>query len=319
MTFTLSNKKMNDIPLVSIITITYNRCDLIHRCIESIQKQTYQNYEHIIVDGNSTDDTENVVKSYKDPHIRYKKLDTRGPEIQMREGSKMAQGKYVTFLDDDDEYLPEKINKQVQFFESLSEDYGLIYCWMTFYDIGTGRIVYEHKNTLRGDVADVSLEMPRVCGTPTLMVRKDVFESVGGTFNDSIGFLMSDWEMAARICQITKVDYIPESLVRVYVNHSKERLSKTNSKARGGIVYHNHFLSYFRVNFERSPQYAKYHYYELAKCYLELGDKKKAWQYIVRFYFKPWFYYPKISRRDVLNTMWKLIKVIFKKDNSAEC
>ena len=52
-------------PLVSIITNTLNRAALIHRCIESIQKQTYQNYEHIIVDGASDDNTEEVVKSYK--------------------------------------------------------------------------------------------------------------------------------------------------------------------------------------------------------------------------------------------------------------
>jgi glycosyltransferase involved in cell wall biosynthesis len=52
-------------PLVSIITITHNRANLIHRCIESIQKQTYTNYEHIIIDGASTDNTEEIVKSYQ--------------------------------------------------------------------------------------------------------------------------------------------------------------------------------------------------------------------------------------------------------------
>ena len=66
-------------PLVSIITITLNRADLIHRCIESIQKQTYSNFEHIIVDGNSTDNTEEVVKSYKDPRIKYIKLKVPKP------------------------------------------------------------------------------------------------------------------------------------------------------------------------------------------------------------------------------------------------
>lgn len=302
---------MSNLPLVSIITITYNRCDLIHRCIESIQKQTYQNYEHIIVDGNSTDDTENVVKSYKDPHIRYKKLDTRGPEIQMREGSKMAQGKYVTFLDDDDEYLPEKINKQVQFFESLSEDYGLIYCWMTYYDTKTGKVVYEHKNTLRGNVADICVEMPRVCGTPTLMIRKDVFDKIGGRYDDSIGVIGADWEMAARICQITKVDYIPESLVRVYVNHSCPRLSVDaySDRAKKNISFHKHFLKSFKINFDRCPQYAKYHYYQLVKNYIVLGYKKEAWKYMIKLYYKPWFYLPKISRRDMLTTMWNLIRM----------
>ena len=58
-------------PLVSIITNTLNRSDLIHRCIESIQKQTYQNYEHIIADGSDNKETKKVVLSYKDPKIKY--------------------------------------------------------------------------------------------------------------------------------------------------------------------------------------------------------------------------------------------------------
>ena len=298
-------------PLVSIITITYNRCDLIHRCIESIQKQTYQNYEHIIIDGNSSDSTEKVVLSYNDSHIVYRKLETRGPEVQMRAGSKIARGKYISFLDDDDEYLPNKIEKQVNFFETLPNDYGLIYCWMTYYDSKTGNKVYEHSNTLRGDVSDISVEMPRVCGTPTLMVRKDVFEKVGGTFNDNIGVVMSDWELVARICQITKVDYIPESLVRVYVNHSHARLSIDfySDRARKGIIYHNHFLTNFKNNFERVPKYAKYHYYQLAKYYIDLKDRKMALQYLYKYFRVSPFYNPGIARKNIIRTIWKVIKM----------
>lgn len=298
-------------PLVSIITITYNRCDLIHRCIESIQKQTYQNYEHIIIDGNSSDETEAVVNSYNDSHIVYRKLETRGPEVQMRAGSKIARGKYITFLDDDDEYLPEKIEKQVNFFETLPNDYGMIYCWMTYFDSKTGKKVLEHNHTFRGNCADISVEMPRICGTPTLMVRKEIFNQVGGSFNDSIGIIMSDWELAARICQITKVDYIPESLVRVYVNHSHARLSTDfySDKAHKGIIYHNHFLTHFKSNFDRVPKYAKYHYYQLAKCYITLNDKKMARKYMSKYFRVSPFYNPGISRKDILKTIWKLIRM----------
>ena len=302
---------MIDSPLVSIITITYNRCDLIHRCIESIQRQTYQNYEHIIIDGNSSDMTEEVVMSYKDPHIVYKKLNTRGPEVQMKAGSLIAKGKYITFLDDDDEYLPEKIEKQVAFFESLSADFGLIYCWMTYYDSKTGKKVLEHCHTFRGNCADISVEMPRICGTPTLMVRKEIFDKIGGTYDDSIGVIGADWELAARICQITQVDYIPESLVRVYVNHSHARLSTDfyTDKARKFIVFHNHFLTLFKSNFDRVPKYAKYHYYQLAKCHIALNDKNLAREYMLKFFRISPFYNPGISRKDIIKTIWKLIRM----------
>lgn len=61
-------------PLVSIITVTRNRASLISRCIESVQKQNYSNYEHIILDGNSEDNTQDVVFAYNDPKIKYKKF-----------------------------------------------------------------------------------------------------------------------------------------------------------------------------------------------------------------------------------------------------
>ena len=181
---------------------------------------------------------------------------------------------------------------------------------MDYYDTLTEKKVLEHHQTLRGDVADISVETPRVCGTPTLMVRKDVFEQVGGTYNDSIGFIGADWELAARICQITKVDYIPESLVRVYVNHSHARLSTDfySDKAHKGIVFHDHFLTNFKDTFDRIPKYAKYHYYQLAKCHIVLGDRKTATKYLIKYFKVAPLYNPGISRKDILDTLWKLIR-----------
>jgi len=271
-----------DGPLVSILTNTYNRANLIHRCIESIQKQTYQNYEHIIVDGNSSDDTENVVKGYNDPHIKYIKLDQRGPELQMRAGSKLAKGKYITFLDDDDEYLPNKIETQVTFFESKPKDVGLIYCWMTYYSINNPiEPIRIHKTELKGNVSDICVSAPLVCGTPTMMVRNEVFMSVGGTFDDSSGIIGSDWELFARVCQKCNVDYIPESLIKVYIDHGYSRLSTDfyAEKAPKIIAFHNNFLTEFKSNFDRHPEYRRLHYYNLCYAHASLGESKQAWHY----------------------------------------
>lgn len=269
-------------PLISIITITYNRADLIHRCIKSIQKQTYRNYEHIIIDGASNDNTEEVVRSYNDDHIKYKKMTNRGPQIQMRAGSDMAQGKYVTFLDDDDEYLPSKIEKQVTLFEMLPKDYGLVYCWMSYYNYDEpDKTIRIHKTELKGFVGDIAPSKPIISGTPTMLIRRSVFEEFGGTYNDSIGYIMSDWELCARICQKYKVDYVPESLVRVYINHGHSRLSTDFyfEKAKKGILFYSHFLNEFKSVFERHPQSANYHYYNLSRCYAKLKQRNEALKY----------------------------------------
>lgn len=277
---------MENKPLVSIITITYNRGNLIHRCIESIQKQTYQNYEHIIVDGNSSDNTEAVVRSYNDIHIKYVKLDERGPQVQMRAGADLAKGKYVTFLDDDDEYLPSKVEKQVELFETLPKDYGIVYCWMTYYDYAKPNIPIKiHKTELRGDVGDIVVSAELVCGTPTLLIRRDVFEEFGGTYDDQHGLIGSDWELASRICQKYKVDYVSESLIKVYVNHGRARLSTDfyTEKAKRGILFYTHLLDEFNEVFERHPKYAKTHYTHLTRYNSILKRRKEAFQYYRKY------------------------------------
>ena len=117
--------------------------------------------------------------------------------------------------------------------------------------------------------------------------------------------------MAARICQITKVDVIPESLVRVYVNHSHARLSTDfyAERARKDIILFNHFLSKFSTAFKRHPEYAKFHYYKLARSYMDLGDKKNARKYLKKYFTLSPFFNPGISRRDIIETIWKVIRM----------
>lgn len=258
-------------PLVSIITITYNRGEMIRRCIESIQRQTYQNYEHIIVDGNSSDDTEQIVKSYNDTHIKYVKLNKNGCSYQMKVGSQIAKGKYVTFLDDDDEYLSTKIEKQVEKFETLSDKFGIVYCWMTYYDIKNPEEPIDiHKHEFRGDVHVEAITGPNICGTPTLMIRNSVFQEFGGTYNDDCGLVMSDWELTARICQKYQVDYVPESLIKIYVNHGGSRLT-TDIQKQQRIVFARYFLETFKNVFDEDFKRAKNHVYNLCIYSAELG------------------------------------------------
>lgn len=271
---------MKNGPLITIITNTLNRADLIHRCIESIKGQTYVNYEHIIADGNSSDNTSEVVMSYaeNDPRIHYLKLDRAGSAYQMAEAVKLARGKYITFLDDDDEYLPEKLEKQVSLFETLPQEVGLVYCWMTYYDNEKpDKPIRIHKNTHKGFVGDVVVGEQPLSGTPTLMVRREVIDAIGGVFRDDIGIIGSDHEFVSRVTQKYSVDYVPESLVKVYINHGHNRLqTHGNGKAalEKAVIYHKYFLSEFADVYKRRPEQAAPHYFSLCRIYARLGDIK---------------------------------------------
>ena len=266
--------------LVSVITVTRNRCNLIGRAIESVLGQTYRNIEYIIVDGASTDDTINVVKDYeeKDSRLKYFRLEKNMPVVQsIWYAFEHSKGKYVTFLDDDDEYHLEKIEKEMSLFSSLGEDYGMVYCWMTYYDNDTKRKIKVHNPALKGFVGDKVVEYPIVSGTPTFLIRHDIFKQLGG-WNDKVG-IITDWELATRLCQKWKIDLVPESLVNVYVNHGATRMSAGpyyRDRMSRTVILHQHFLSTYKSIFDRYPERAWYHYDQLTRAYYYLGKKKEA-------------------------------------------
>lgn len=113
-------------PLISIIIPTYNRSFLLDRAIKSIINQTYQNWEIIIIDNNSTDDTDLVLEKYKEEKIVVKKINNEGIIAKSRNlGIKFAKGKYIAFLDSDDWWENKKIQVCMQMFENSNID--LIY------------------------------------------------------------------------------------------------------------------------------------------------------------------------------------------------
>lgn len=110
---------MND--LVSIIMPSYNTANYIEASIESVRHQTYENWELIIVDDCSTDNTDEVVRPFlTDGRIRYLKNEQNsGAAISRNRALREAKGKWVAFLDSDDLWLPEKLEKQVSFMEQI--------------------------------------------------------------------------------------------------------------------------------------------------------------------------------------------------------
>lgn len=107
---------MND--LVSIIMPSYNTARFIAETIESVLVQTYVNWELIIVDDCSSDDTDRVVGSYVDTRIRYfKNKKNSGAAASRNRALREARGRWIAFLDSDDLWLPEKLEKQIRFME----------------------------------------------------------------------------------------------------------------------------------------------------------------------------------------------------------
>ena len=275
-------------PLVSVITVTYNRGKLLGRCMKSVLEQTYQNIEYIVIDGGSNDETDEVVASFQnDSRLRYVKLNENRKVFQNYNfGASLANGELLAYLESDDEYFPNIIEKQVNQIMSLPNDYGMVYCWMTYFDSSKDNVLIRvHGTKLKGMVPLEASIRPTVSGLPTLLIRKTAFDTCGGF--DEKAEMTTDWEFCARFCHYWKVDYLPESLVNVYVNHIYERLStkmrysKTLLKAR--IAMHEHYLEEFSDTFNKRPGSRWYNYKSLAFFCFKDRSFLKAFKYLLLY------------------------------------
>ncbi len=205
--------------MVSIIVPTYNRANVIKRAIDSILRQTYSAYEVIIVDDGSTDETASVIAGIQDTRIRYIVLEeNKGVAHARNVGIQEAAYDYVAFLDSDDEWLPDKLRLQMDKLLDPSNQFGMVYCRMggELRD-GTGRFVCPHQDFVK-EILEGNLFQPllhyNVIGTPSMIVRKECLEKVGG-FKETLQCL-EDWELILRLARQWKIGFVDEILVEVH-------------------------------------------------------------------------------------------------------
>ena len=119
---TFSNIKPESKPDISIILPTYNRCDIVKRAINSALSQTFKTFEIIVVDDCSTDNTKQEVLSISDKRIHYIQHNrNKGGSAARNTGINQSKGKYITFLDDDDEYPEDRLTSLISVLESRPE------------------------------------------------------------------------------------------------------------------------------------------------------------------------------------------------------
>ena len=211
---------------VSVIIPTYNRSELLKKAIKSLENQSHQNFEIIIIDDFSTDDTAQVVRDMKDDRIIYLKHDfNKGGSEARNTGIKRATGKFIGFLDSDDQWFPDKLERQLKQFEG-QPDVGVVYTGVQVVNENnqpTRKIVPEYK----GEILPKLFESNCIDTTSSILVKKEVLDQVQG-FDASLPSCQ-DWDLYIRLAQVTKFDFVKESLVLFY-HHSGERIT-TNKKS----------------------------------------------------------------------------------------
>lgn len=184
-------------PLITVITATHNRSKLLKKAIESVLNQTVKDFEYVIVDDASTDNTKEVVKKYKrkDKRIRYI-LNKQNPAKThcrpLNVGIKEARGKYICYLDDDNEYYPYHLEVLIKAFDDPKLD--VAYCDMMVED--------EQGNQAHGIFKDFDhqfLMIRNFIDTSEVMHKRDVVFAVGGWDEKVTRF--TDWNLWIRMCK----------------------------------------------------------------------------------------------------------------------
>jgi len=214
-------------PLVSIIMPTYNHGAYIIEAIDSVLRQSYRNSELVIIDNYSQDNTEKIVNSYSDHRIKYFKFRNHGIIASSRNvGINHSTGQYIAFLDSDDIWLPEKLEKQV-FMMEQNKKIDLSY--VLYANLLKDRTIEgeypEPDRRYRGRIF-TKLYLVNCISNSGVMVRRDVLDDVGLLDESPQLVGVEDADMWLRIAKRGFIDYITGEVLLVYRARDKNHFYK---------------------------------------------------------------------------------------------
>ncbi len=217
-------------PKVSVITPTYNRASLIGQTIESVLHQTYQNFEFIIIDDGSTDNTEEVVNRYQDPRIVFVKQQSNGGAPAARNaGIKIACGQYIAFIDSDDLWLPTKLAVQVRYLDTHPE-FGVAYSDFYRFEYGADGKRKKWCFGVRGATGNIFAQLYEdgFVGCLTVMVRRECLQAVG-LFDEEL-WRAEDYELWLRLAVRHQFAFIPQLLAEYRVHSGEASVEKLDHR-----------------------------------------------------------------------------------------
>lgn len=260
---------------VSVIIPTYKRKDLyLKRAIDSVLNQTHKNIEVVVVDDNASEDLQDyrsrsndLINKYNDSRITYiQNKKNLGGSLARNEGIKIASGNYITFLDDDDEYLSDKVKNQLSFM--LKNDFDMTFTNLKLCN-DEGNIVdfREYKDIMEYNGESLlEYHLTRhITGTPTFMYKKEILLNIGGFPDAKMG--QEFYLMINTIKSGIKIGYLPTTDVIAY-RHKDGGISMGKNKITGEMALYDFKKQYFdKISF-RSRLFIRFrHHVVMAIAY----------------------------------------------------
>ncbi|RQG95377.1 glycosyltransferase family 2 protein [Natrarchaeobius chitinivorans] len=210
---------------ITVVVPTYNRAETLPRALDSALEQTVDDIEVVVVDDGSSDRTPSVLAQYDDPRLRQVvHAANRGANAARNTGLERARGEYVAFLDSDDAWHPEKLERQLEILEQRSDEWVGAYCDATFdlsgpigrlrTAVATALAHTDEERTMEGGdelIGEILADNVQPGAGSTLLVRTDVAREVGGFDEDLERF--QDPEFCLRVLREGNLAYVDDELV----------------------------------------------------------------------------------------------------------
>ena len=191
-------------PIVSVIIPTYNRAYCIKRTIDSVLNQSYKDFDIFVIDNNSVDNTEEIINSYNNTKINFKKIENNGViAISRNKGIFLSQAKYIAFLDSDDWWKPDKLKISIEFLENGND---FICHGLEIFRTKRNNISKEYtKETykFKKPFFESFLKDGNKIETSSVIVRREIITKLGGFFESKSLSGSEDYDMWFRISSIT--------------------------------------------------------------------------------------------------------------------
>ena len=247
-------------PLVSIIMNCHNGEKYLKQSIKSILSQSYSNWELIFWDNNSTDNSKLIVSNFLDNRIKYFKSENYNKLYESRNlAIKKASGEYISFLDTDDMWDKNKIQKQIDFFKKY-QDFEVVYTNYYIYEEAKKKKLIKFKKKLPSGMITKNLLRNYTVGILTLCLKRDIFDVYSFHKNYDI---IGDFDFVIRLSEKKKIGYLHNPLA-IYRNHesnlSKKKMdiyvkeiqnwikdNETYLKENNSLKYLNYYLFKLKI------------------------------------------------------------------------
>jgi glycosyltransferase involved in cell wall biosynthesis len=207
-------------PQVSVIIPTRNRASYLGGAVRSVLAQSFDDLEIIVVDDCGDDNSERVVTSFRDPRIRYLRHDRqRGGAAARNTGIAHASGEYIAFLDDDDEWYPEKLARQMSVLGASPPEIGGVYTGYFIVDRSSGQIRGQIVPNHRGDLSQALLAENCIGSTSSMLLRRSCLDKVGG-FDERLPSFQ-DYDLWLRLARKYQFECLRAPLLKYFVHGKK--------------------------------------------------------------------------------------------------